>query len=187
MSVLVINGSPNKDGRCAQCAVRLAKGFESKGHAVETVCLYDVKMGICNSCGTGWGNCAQGSCVLEDDFAALYESMSKAEAVCFVTPVYWHDLSEAMKMLVDRIRRCDLRAGGNHLLKGKPAIAVSVAKGTGHSGVRCLEALSYALNQLEMDVRDRILVTALSMPYMEDACEAAARTLGESILPASLQ
>ena len=59
----------------------------------------------CRQCDAdGWGVCrARGSCVIEDDFAGLVERMREADAIVFATPVYFSDLSESLRAILDRL------------------------------------------------------------------------------------
>lgn len=176
MSVFIIYASPNPNGVCAQCAAEMAGAFAANGLEVQTLQLQTASLQPCRCCGTGWGSCTHGQCVLDDAFETIYETMRDAEALVLITPVYWHDLAEPLKLLLDRVRRCDLR-GGNHWLKGKKTLIAAVAKGTSNGIIHCLDNLGYTLNHLELDVRDRLPVTAFSRAYMLPALRGAAESL----------
>lgn len=55
-------------------------------------------VGLCRS---------EGRCVINDDFSEDYQRLVSAEAIVWITPVYWHDLAENLKAFLDRLRRCE--------------------------------------------------------------------------------
>lgn len=61
----------------------------------------------------------------KDDFQKLYDDMAVADGLIFITPVYWHDMSENLKCFLDRLRRCE--TAHNHKLKGKICILIACA------------------------------------------------------------
>ncbi|WP_066685790.1 flavodoxin family protein [Christensenella intestinihominis] len=176
MSTVILMGSPRVNGLSAKCAKELQKGFEQAGQDAKTINLYEKEIDLCDACGEGWGLCPQGKCIKKDDFMEVYRDIKRADILAVVSPVYWHDASEKMKSLLDRIRRCDLREG-NHWLKGKKGIILAVAGGTGNGIIRCLEHLAYTLSLLEVEVKERLPITRYSQKYMFEILEEAAYLL----------
>lgn len=173
MSLLVIWCSPNQEGLTAKCKSALVSGILEYGMECSEVHLNRLNIGRCQVCSTGFGQCAQkGTCVLEDDFNRLYALMQQCDALALVTPVYWHDMAEPLKALLDRVRRCDCKV--NHALRGKKAMIVACAGGSGNGAVRCLGLMEDTLKHMGMDVRERIPVTRFSSSYMPKAIQSAA-------------
>ena len=107
MNVLVISSSPNTDGLTAACARAAVDGALLAGGRAEEVRLNDLQVGMCEACDNGWGTCRDDhECQLEDDFQALHARVLQADGYVLVTPVYWHEVSEAGKAFADRLRRC---------------------------------------------------------------------------------
>ncbi len=173
MKNLVLMCSPRMDGVCSSIAGNIEHSAGSAGHEVDILNIYQKNLEMCDSCGQGWGACPQGHCVKNDDMQMIYSAMKDANVLIFITPVYWHDMPEHLKALMDRIRRCDLRTG-NHWLSGKKAMIAAVSKGTGNGIVRCIEHLGYILSLLEINVMERLPVTDYSKTYMLDTVAKAA-------------
>src|SRR5271157_5171438 len=103
MNILVISASPNRDGLTSACVKAAITGLRAGGAQADEVRLNDLKVGMCHACDNGWGTCRQQSvCQVEDDFQALHARAIQADALVLVTPVYWGEMSEAMKAFTDR-------------------------------------------------------------------------------------
>jgi multimeric flavodoxin WrbA len=57
MNLIIIQCSPNADGLTAACASAAAQGARQAGASVEEVKLNDIAVGMCQACGSGWGEC----------------------------------------------------------------------------------------------------------------------------------
>lgn len=168
MKILMIWASPNKDGLTATAAGEIKKGIEQTGVSLETLHMNGQNIKNCLACKNGWGDCqAKGSCIIQDDFMALYEKMKFADGLLFVTPVYWHDMAENLKSFLDRLRRCE--TGKNHFLYGKKCMLVACAGGTGLGAVECLHNLEQTLSHMGMSAVERLPVIQLNKTYMLSA------------------
>ena len=186
MAVLLLWSSPNMDGLTAAAKERLAAGLRKGGAEVQEVHLNRQKIEHCRACGNGWGLCrAQGACVLQDDFADLYEKLVQADGIVWVTAVYWHDLTECMKAFVDRLRRCE--TGHNGYLRGKTCLLAACAGGTGLGAVECLHNLEEAIRQMGMRACDRLPVIRFNRDYMLPALEAAGELYAKRLLDGQLE
>lgn len=85
MSILFINGSPNKNGNTAKLAVKLLTGNE-----YETLELVDYKL------------YAYGQKFEDDQFSEILEKMKEADTIVIGSPVYWHNMCGAVRNLLDR-------------------------------------------------------------------------------------
>jgi multimeric flavodoxin WrbA len=180
MSIPVIWCSPNTDGLTAACKEAALRGIAAAGKKAEAIQLNALSVERCRVCRDGYGDCKEkGSCVIQDDLAEVYRKMVEAEAVVFITPVYWHDLSEPLKALMDRIRR--LETVHNHFLKEKPCIFVAAAGGSGRGTSYCMLNMEETLSHIGMIPRDRLPITRFSREYMLKAVEASARHLCEEL------
>jgi multimeric flavodoxin WrbA len=99
MKILVLTGSPRKNGNSATLAAQFIKGAEEAGHAVTRfdAAFKDVHPCIaCNSC------CMDGPCVFQDDFQYVREHIVPADLVAFATPMYYFGISSQLKAVIDR-------------------------------------------------------------------------------------
>ncbi len=180
MKTVVIWSSPNTDGLTAEAKNRFIDGFRKQGGEVDEIHLNRKRLNPCRACGDGWGTCrSQGKCVIPDDFADIYERMVSADGIVLVTAVYWGDLTEQMKLLMDRMRRCD--AVHNHFLNGKRCVLVACAGGTGQGTVECLGHMETTIKHMGMRAYDRIPVVRYNKDYMLPALNAAGETYAQRL------
>lgn len=85
MSILFINGSPNKNGNTAKLVAKLLTGKE-----YETLDLVDYKL------------YAYGQKFEDDQFSEILEKMKEADTIVIGSPVYWHNMCGAVRNLLDR-------------------------------------------------------------------------------------
>ena len=85
MSILFINGSPNKNGNTAKLAAELLAGKK-----YETLNLVDYKL------------YAYGQKFEDDQFSEILEKMKEADTIVIGSPVYWHNMCGAVRNLLDR-------------------------------------------------------------------------------------
>ena len=99
MKILVLTGSPRKNGNSNTLADNFIKGAEEAGHMVERfdAAFKDVHPCIaCNKCGMN------GTCVFKDDFEFVRQHIIDADAVVFATPMYYFGISAQLKAVIDR-------------------------------------------------------------------------------------
>ena len=100
MNVLMINGSPRKDGNTAIAVDEMKKVFEAEGFTVDVVNIGTADIRGCIACGT----CRKkGSCVFDDivnETAPLFE---KADGVVLATPVYYASANGSLISFLDRL------------------------------------------------------------------------------------
>lgn len=160
MKTIVILGSRNPKGQTAQAVNACVKGFKLVDTDVEKFFLPTRNIERCRQCeDSGWGLCrSEGRCVIEDDFAGIVDSISKADAVIFATPVYFGDLSESLRAFLDRVRRTCQHPKGQALVEEKYAIGVCVAGGGGGGTATCSVSLEKVLSTCGFNLLDVILV-----------------------------
>ena len=158
MRLLAVQSSPNKDGLTASLASAVMTGYQKAGGKTELIHLNDADIKPCIACDGGWGQCREGDCILVDDFEAIRGKIREADAFVFATPVYWHDLSESAKRFLDRLRRVETRSGRG-TCKGKKAIGIAAAGGSGTGAVKALLNLEGYLRRVGFEVYDLVPVT----------------------------
>ncbi len=99
MKILVLTGSPRKNGNSNTLADYFVKGATEAGHQVVRfdAAFKDVHPCIgCNSCGM------DGPCVFKDDFEFVRQNIVDADMVVFASPMYYFGLSAQLKAVIDR-------------------------------------------------------------------------------------
>ena len=99
MKILVITGSPRKNGNSNTLTDNFIKGAQEAGHNVVRFdsAFKNVHPCIaCNKCGMN------GQCVFKDDFEFIRDNIVDADAVIFATPMYYFGISAQIKAVIDR-------------------------------------------------------------------------------------
>ena len=109
MKVLMINGSPRKDGNTAVALKEMEKAFEKNGIEVEIMQIGNQAIRGCIACGT----CnKKGRCVFDDavnEAAPIFES---ADGLVIASPVYYASANGTLISFLDRLFyscKCDKR------------------------------------------------------------------------------
>lgn len=172
MNCLAIQSSPNLDGLTASLASAVLKGYTEAGGEAELINLNERDIKTCIACENGWGQCRNGDCILEDDFEAIRGMIREADAFVFATPVYWSDLSESAKSFLDRLRRCEAFSGRD-TCRGKKAIGITAAGGSGHGAASSLLNLEGYLRRVGFEIFDLVPVTKFSKDHKLPMLNAA--------------
>lgn len=181
MKVVAIHGSPNQGGLTESLALAALEGAAQAGAQTEMIRLTDRKLESCRQCGNGWGQCREkGTCVIEDDFQAIRDAISTADAWVLVSPVYYWDFSESVKVFTDRLRRCNTGAKGEGLA-AKPVIGIAAAGGTGNGISQCLVHMDQLIKHVGGEVADLITATRRSREYKLAAARAAGKAMVEAL------
>ena len=99
MKIIVLEGSPNKNGSSNLLADCFRQGAEEAGHCVEIVDTAHANIHPC----TGCIHCGyEGPCVQKDGVEAIREKILAAGMLMFVTPLYYYGMSAQLKTMIDR-------------------------------------------------------------------------------------
>jgi multimeric flavodoxin WrbA len=178
--VAVIWSSPNKDGLTASAKESISKGLSEAGVEVCEIHLNSKNINHCRACGNGWGTCNKnGSCLIKDDFADIYQKIKEADGIVWVSAVYWSDMTECFKAFFDRLRRCD--ATHNHFLAEKRCVLIACAGGTGRGTLECLQQLERGLTHMGMRAYDRIGVVRYNKDYVLPALYEAGKIYSDRL------
>ena len=111
MKIVVLEGSPNRNGSTHILADCFRQGAEEAGHTVE---LIDVAHADIHPC-TGCIHCGyEGPCVQKDDVEGIRRKILDADMLVFVTPLYYYGMSAQLKALVDRFCAFNSSIQGKH-------------------------------------------------------------------------
>lgn len=98
--ILVLLGSPRKDGNTEMLANSFIAGALESGHEAETIILQHQKINACLGCDYCIRN--HGKCVQKDDMQSIYEKFENADVIVLATPLYFFNFSAQMKTVIDR-------------------------------------------------------------------------------------
>ncbi|MCH4166319.1 MAG: flavodoxin family protein [Megasphaera sp.] len=105
MKIVVLTGSPHRKGTSALLADNFIAGAEAAGHQVYRFDAAFKQIHACTACGT----CKRTDtgCVFKDDEQELYPHVLAADAIVFISPVYFYSMSAQIKLAIDRLYAID--------------------------------------------------------------------------------
>ena len=178
MSITVLWASPDENGLTASAKKQLLAGLADGGEDSVEIHLNERRILNCRACGKGgYGRCMKGECSIVDDASEIYKKMRESDALVLITPVYWHDMSENFKALLDRIRRVETNCNG--YLRGKQALLTACAGGFGSGTAQCLCRMEETLSHMGIHTADRIPVERFNQEYMIPALRLAGKNFAE--------
>lgn len=96
--VLILSGSPRKNGNSDLLCDEFMKGALEAGHQVEKIRIAEKKIGYCRACYA----CRKGKCAIDDDMGEVLQKMIDADVIVLASPVYFYSIAAQLKALIDR-------------------------------------------------------------------------------------
>lgn len=99
MNILILTGSPRKDGNSNILVEKFMRGAEEAGNKLFRFDAAQANVHpciACNSCGM------DGPCIFKDDFEIVRKQIIPADMVVFATPMYYFGISAQLKSVIDR-------------------------------------------------------------------------------------
>ena len=145
MKVLLINGSPRKEGNTSIALKEVAQQLSKEGIDSEIVWIGNKPIRGCIAC----GQCKEqglGKCVFDDDVCnQISGKFSEVDALIVGSPVYYGQPNGA---LLSIIQRAFFSNGMN--ISGKPAASIAVCRRGGATAV--FEALNMPFQMMNMPI-----------------------------------
>ena len=92
MKIVVLMGSPNRNGSTGILVQNFQKGAEEAGHSVDVIDVCHANIHPC----TGCVKCGyEGPCVQKDDVELIRKKLLASDMVVFATPLYYYGMSPA--------------------------------------------------------------------------------------------
>lgn len=99
-NILVITGSPRKNGNSEMLADAFIKGAQAAGHETSKFDAGLKKIGGCIACDKCWET--ERACIVGDDFSQIEPLLEKADMVVFAFPLYWYSFPAQIKAVIDK-------------------------------------------------------------------------------------
>ena len=99
-NILVVVGSPRRNGNSQMMADAFAQGAREAGNEVRQAQVGTAKIGGCLACEYCFTH--GGECVQKDDMTALYDQLEWAEIVVYAFPLYYYSYPAQVKAFMDR-------------------------------------------------------------------------------------
>ena len=98
--ILILKGSPRKNGNSAALAEQVSHGARKAGAKVESVYLAGLEINPCDACDA----CQEGNdgCIVQDDMQSLYPKLKQADVIVICSPIYYFTITAQIKAFIDR-------------------------------------------------------------------------------------
>lgn len=100
MKVLILNGSPRKDGNTTIAVNEMAKVFEAEGVKTEIIQIGNQDIRGCIACG---GCAKKGKCVFDDVVNEIALKFEEADGLVAASPVYYASANATLIACLDRL------------------------------------------------------------------------------------
>ncbi len=122
MKVLVVCGSPRKNGNSQAMTQQLMEALRAKGADIETHYLHGMNFKGCpgcNACKT-----AAEACIVQDDLTSVLDSCQQIDVLILASPVYFGKISGHLKCFFDRTYSFLNPDFSSRLPSGKKAVII---------------------------------------------------------------
>lgn len=174
--ILVLNGSPRKNGNTARLAEEFSKGATESGHEVVRFDCAFKNVHPCVACGKCGMN---GACVFQDDFNFVKQNIVDADFVVFASPMYYFGISAQLKTVIDRF----YSANGAISKPKKAVLILAYADTSDSTATPVLSHYKHTIGYLGWEDFAKVIAKGVwqagsvdSTPYIKQAYE-----LGKSI------
>ncbi len=100
--IIILNGSPRKNGNTAELIKSFIKGALEAGNTVAEFFLNEMDIHGCLGC-FGGGKNPESPCVQKDDMLKIYPEYQAADVVVLASPLYYWTVSGQLKTAFDRL------------------------------------------------------------------------------------
>ena len=99
--IIILNGSPRKNGNTASLVQSFTEGAKASGNTVKEFYLQSMTIRGCMAC----MGCTRNAdpCAQRDEMSAIYEAFKKCDVVVLSSPVFFLGVSGPLKTAVDRL------------------------------------------------------------------------------------
>lgn len=102
--IILVNGSPRKNGNTAELLKNAAKGAQDAGADAAIINLYALNFKGCTSCFfCKMKSKPHGTCAMKDDLSPVLEAVKAADAIIMGAPIYFMNLPAGMIAFIERL------------------------------------------------------------------------------------
>lgn len=132
--IMILNGSPRKNGNTSTLVKAFTEGAESAGNTVTEFFLDSMNINGCKGCFGGHSS-KECPCVQKDDMSEIYPVARESDVIVLATPLYYWNMSGQIRTAIDRLFA--LEEGDGNFLRGngKASLLLMAAEGNGFDDV----------------------------------------------------
>ena len=119
-NIVVITGSPRKNGNSFAMTDSFIAAAQAEGHTVTRFDAAMLNVGGCRACETCFKTGK--ACSFDDDFNKIAPAVESADTVVFSMPVYWYTMPAQIKAVIDKMYSLCV---GNRPVAGKECALIA--------------------------------------------------------------
>lgn len=127
--IIVLNGSPRRNGNTSALVDAFTRGAEDAGNTVTSFLLHDMEIRGCKGCWNGGKN-PDRPCTIQDDMDKIYPAYQEADVVVLASPLYYWTISGQLKTAFDRLFAV-AECNSDYRNPQKDAVLLMAAEGNG--------------------------------------------------------
>lgn len=127
--IVILNGSPRRNGNTSVLVKAFTEGATGAGNEVTEFFLGGMEIHGCKGCFGGHSSRAC-PCVQKDDMDKIYPAVREAEVVVLASPLYYWNMSGQIRTAIDRLFA--LEEGDGNLLRGHERASALLMAAEGH-------------------------------------------------------
>lgn len=128
-NIVILNGSPRKNGNTSAMVKAFTEGAENAGHTVTEFFLDNMNIHGCKGCFGGHSS-RECPCVQKDDMDVIYPAVKKSDVLVFASPLYYWNMSGQIRTAIDRLFALEEKDG--NLLRGHDRACALLMAAEGH-------------------------------------------------------
>lgn len=144
-NIVILNGSPRRNGNTSALVRAFTEGAESAGHSVTEFFLDSMEIHGCKGCFGGHSS-RECPCVQADDMNRIYPAVKNCDVIVLATPLYYWNMSGQLRTAVDRLFA--LEEGDGNLLRGHDRDYALLMAAEGHDFEDVLSYFDHLMKHL---------------------------------------
>lgn len=152
--ILILNGSPRKNGNTSALVRKFSEGAEKSGNIVTEFFLDKMNIHGCKGCFGGKSE-KEYPCVQKDDMSKIYSTFKESDVIVLATPLYFWNMSGQLRITIDRLFA--LEENGSNFLRGNGKASILLMAAEGYDFDDVLSYYKHLLNHLKWENRGCVL------------------------------
>lgn len=145
-NIVILNGSPRRNGNTSALVREFTKGAESVGNTVTEFFLNGMSIHPCKGCFGGHSG-RECPCVQQDDMNKIYPAVKGCDIIVLATPLYYWNMSGQLRTAFDRLFA--LEEGDGNLFRGHGRASALLMSAEGHGFEDAVVYYDHLMEHLE--------------------------------------